>query len=69
MAEEHRYRNLKKEEQIRCILRLLELLARSNEIGGESRRYRERNDQRDGETDKETNKKTRKQQQKGRRGV
>ena len=66
MAVEHQYRNLTKEEQIRCILRLLELLMTSGEIDGESGQYRERNDQTDGETDKETNKKIRKQQQKER---
>ena len=74
MAVEHQYRNLTNEEQIRCILRLLELLMTSGEIDGESGQYRERNDQTDGETDKETNKRTdeeigkkiRKQQQKER---
>ena len=70
MAVEHQYRNLTKEEQIRCILRLLELLMTSGEIDGESGQYRERNDQTDGETDKEigkkTDKKIRKQQQKER---
>ena len=74
MAVEHQYRNLTKEEQIRCILRLLELMMTSGEIDGESGQYRERNDQTDGETDKETNKRTdeeigkkiRKQQQKER---
>ena len=58
MAVEHQYRNLTKEEQIRCILRLLELLMTSGEIDGESGQYRKRNDQTDGETDKETNKRT-----------
>ena len=70
MAVEHQYRNLTKEEQIRCILRLLELLMTSGEIDGESGQYRERNDQTDGETDKEigkkTDKKIRKQQQRER---
>ena len=80
MAVEHQYRNLTKEEQIRCILRLLERLVRSDEIGGEFRQYKERNDQADDETDKKTNKRTDekigkktdkkiRKQQKGRRGV